>query len=170
MKKISFFLVPAILLIMFTNTAVAQAPIPVAPLVEKTTWTDKEVRELAEIYAKKWEIKQNDFLLVVWNESHFKAGAHNKTDSHKNSKGSHGPAQFASGTFRDNASEMFKKGLTTKLYTDMYNPEQAFDVMGYMIANKKGRAWTGYRTCVLHEVIIYKGKQIKCYPLPAVIK
>lgn len=72
-------------------------------------------------------------------ESGFNPGAYNGSDSHKTSVGSHGIAQYASGTIKHYGKEA---GLTNP---DPYNVRHSLFTMAYMFDIGEAKQWTCYR-------------------------
>lgn len=140
LKKI---LLGVVIFLLFTllakNTASYDSPHVLEPLPKEVILSELTMPQLVDYYADKHGVNKSTMNSVVKCESGYNPKAVNWSDSHKLSKGSHGIAQFSQQTFEQYAKAM------GETYTDPYNPEEALDVMGYMLANGQGRHWTCFR-------------------------
>lgn len=114
------------------------------PLPEAVILSEATMPELVDFYADKHGVDKTIMQKTIKCESNYNPKAVNWSDSHKLSKGSHGIAQFSQETFNAYAKKM------GETYTDPYNPREALDVMGYMIAHKQGGHWTCFRALQAH--------------------
>lgn len=130
---------PILLTLSLIVTQVSAKEIYIAPPSEEITTFGMTMPELVDFYAEKHGVDKVIMNRVVKCESSYNPNAVNMQDSHKLSQGSHGIAQFSRETFAQFAKEMGEE------YTDPYNPREALDVMGYALANGKGRHWTCFR-------------------------
>lgn len=123
------------------NIVSAEAPTNSEPytLPPKTEWSKQEVVNLVNENADKYNISKSMLNFVVNCESGYNYKAVNWSDSHALSQGSHGVAQFSRETFLGFSKTMGKD------YDDIYNPEQALDVMAWAISKGYGSHWTCYR-------------------------
>lgn len=144
----------SLILTIWNNTHNEKAPIiaPEEPKMARTEdFSDKRyIAQLVNEYADYYGVSRKTLHLVVANESMYnyklKAANDGRTGCH------------AYGLSQLNTCYM-GKGMSM---TDMTNPHFALDVMARKIAQGQGRNWTAYRVCIQGEIIIYKGKQIKC--------
>lgn len=133
-KLLVLLTIPLLLVTMFIGKVNAEAPEPEVPLIEKTSWTKEEVKQIAQFYEQKYNVR--NLVATVQCESQFKYNAVNMQDSHRLSKGSWGAAQFSKETFKHYAKEMGAD------YDDPMNPYQALDVMGYMFSKGQQSNWS----------------------------
>lgn len=139
-KLLVLLAIPLLLVTMFIGKVNAEAPVPEVPLIEKTSWSKEEVKQIAVFYEKKYNV--TNLVKTVQCESQFKFDAVNMQDSHRLSKGSWGTAQFSKETFKHYAEEMETD------YSDPMNPYQSLDVMGYMFSKGKQSHWSCYRKII----------------------
>lgn len=119
--------------------------------VIKEDFKDKEyIVTLVNTYADYYGVKREVMQAMVWNESYYVYDKHTQNDGGKN--------WSAYGL-----SQINMRFWGTKVTKEMaVNPHYALDFMARNIKQGNGKLWTTYRTCVQHEKIIYKGKQIRC--------
>ena len=143
-KLLSFVLIFPLLLVSFSFGKVsAEAPeqklqdIPV-----KVNYTREEVYELAILTAKEYGINIHNLLITIDQESNFE--------------------QYAKG---DNSASLGACQIhsSNKIPADKRNdPKFCLDWTAKQFISGKARLWTGYRLCVLGEVITYNGEILKC--------
>lgn len=112
----------------------------IKPFVKQGEYGLEAIKALIDYYADKHGVSRETMHKVVKCESSYNPNAVNWQDSHKLSQGSHGVAQFSKQTF-----EQYSKQMGKSHYDDPYNPEQALDVMGFMLSINQGKHWTCYR-------------------------
>lgn len=108
------------------------------------------IAQLVNEYADYYGVSRRAMQLIVANESGYVFDAHNPKDGQTGCQ--------AWGLVQFNTCHM-GKGM---IVSDMTNPHYALDVLARKIANGDGFLWTTYRTCINKEIVIYKGKQVKC--------
>jgi hypothetical protein len=141
MKKLILILAVIVLLltpVFLKSKASYESQHEPEPLPKEVTLSDLTMPQLVDYYAGKHGVNKATMNAVVKCESGYNPKAVNWSDSHKLSKGSHGIAQFSQQTFEQYAKAM------GETYTDPYNPNQALDVMGYMLSINQGKHWTCY--------------------------
>jgi len=126
----------------------AEAPQPIVEeaieTLHKSEYTKEDIINLISVYSEKYQVNEFTVKQVIWHESHydrFDVG----DDGH-----AFGLAQI---------NNIYHPNITKEQAQD---PNFAIDFMAKNIKNGKGSMWTGYRVCILNEVIIYRGKQIVC--------
>lgn len=109
----------------------AQAEEIVTPIVEEMT-----IPELIEHYSLKYNVDKEVISNVIKCESSFNPNAVNMADSHANSQGSWGIAQFSKETFAHFSKEA---GIENG---DPMNPQQAIETMAYMFSKGLAFHWS----------------------------
>lgn len=108
----------------------------------KVNYTREEVYELAILTAKEYGINIHNLLITIDQESNFEQYA----------KGDNGASLGACQIHSSN-----------KIPADKRNdPKFCLDWTAKQFISGKARLWTGYRLCVLGEVITYNGEILKC--------
>lgn len=143
-KYIALFLIfPLLSVSMFFGKVSAEAPeqklqdIPV-----KENYTREEVYKLAVLTAQEYGIKTHDLLITIDQESNFEQYAN----------GDNGSSLGACQIHKTNGISSDKR----------YDPVFCLDWTAKQFVAGKSRLWTGYRLCVLNEVIIHNGERLKC--------
>ena len=129
----------------------AEAPqLPVDEAIasmRKAEYTKEDIITLIGIYAEKYGVSEYEMKQTVFHESHY-----DRYDIGDDGN-SYGIAQIHLPSH---------KGITVEQAQD---PHFALDFMAKNFKAGHARMWTGYRLCINHETIIYRGKQLYCTPL-----
>lgn len=100
-----------------------------------------EIKNKIRKYANKHSVSYDEMDTVIKCESNYNVNAYNGKDSHADSVGSHGIAQFADSTIKGFGEQI---GIENP---DPYNIDDALDVMAYMfsLGEEGKRHWTCWR-------------------------
>lgn len=128
---------------MFIGKVNAEAPQPeLQDIPVKENYTRQEVYTLALLTAQKYGINQHNFLITIDQESNFEQYA----------KGDNGSSLGACQIHKTNGISSEKR----------YDPAFCLDWTAKQFVAGKSRLWTGYRLCVLNEIIYHEGKKLEC--------
>lgn len=105
---------------------------------------ERTIPQLIETYSIKYNVDKDVITNVLKCESSFNPNAVNMADSHAQSQGSWGIAQFSKETFKT-----FSKQANID-NGDPMNPDQAIETMAYMLSKDLGSHWTCYRKIYKH--------------------
>jgi len=94
------------------------------------------LEQMVDKYAEMYEVNASEMKAVIMCESSWNPDAVNWQDSHKESEGSHGIAQYSRQTIA------FYGGKIGMADADPYNPEEAIQVMAYMFSKNKETQWS----------------------------
>jgi len=143
-KYIALMLIfPLLSVSMFIGKVNAEAPqIEIQEIKVKDTYSREEVYQIASLTADKYGISRHDLLITIDQESDFMQYA----------KGDNGSSLGACQIHKTNGISSDKR----------YDPVFCLDWTAKQFVAGKSRLWTGYRLCVLNEVIIHNGKKLEC--------
>ena len=143
-KYIALLLIfPLLSVSMFTGKVNAEAPVIKAQEIQvKDNYTREEVYQIALLTADKYNINRHNFLVTIDQESNFVQYA----------KGDNGKSLGACQIHDSNGIPSSKR----------YDPVYCLDWTAKQFISGKSRLWTGYRLCVLDEVIVHNGKKLEC--------
>lgn len=94
------------------------------------------LEQVVDKYALQYQASSEQIKNTIACESGWNSQAVNWQDSHAQSQGSHGIAQFSRETIAHYGAEI---GMAN---ADPYNPEQAIEVMAYMFSQGESSHWT----------------------------
>ena len=128
-----------------------QTPSVTSQEARREDFSDKRyIASLVNEYADFYGVDRKTMHLIVANESEYIFDRHVQHDGGRNWN--------AWGLVQINM-----KFWGTKITPEQAkNPHFALDFLARKIKSGDGELWTTYRTCINKEVIIYKGKKIKC--------
>ena len=127
----------------FIGNVEAEAPQPeLQDIPVKENYTRQEVYTLALLTAEKYGINTHNFLITIDQESDFEQYA----------RGDNGASLGACQIHSSNNVPTTKRN----------DPKFCLDWTARQFISGKSRLWTGYRLCVLNEVIIHNGKKLEC--------
>lgn len=128
MKKISILLFAWLLFPQSTASHIEDLP----PLCNG----QECLEQMVDTYAKEYGVNASEMKAVIACESSWNPNAVNWQDSHKESQGSHGLAQYSKETI---AMYGEKIGMAD---ADPYDPEEAIEVMAFMFSINKESQWS----------------------------
>lgn len=142
------FLIPIFIclcVLLISPIHIAQSDIAI-----KTKYTKQEIQSLIVQYAEIHKVSAKTMNAIVATESGYNTNAIGVHDG-KTGCTARGLAQLNDCYMGKNIPASYAT-----------NPHYSLNLLGEKLAQGQGRQWTSYRTCILKETIVYKGKRLTC--------
>jgi len=143
-KYIALLLIfPLLSVSLFIGKVNAEAPVIKVQEIEiKDNYSREEIYQMVILTADKYNINRHNLLITIDQESDF--------------------VQYAQGDNKKSLGACQIHDSNGIPSSKRYDPVYCLDWTAKQFVAGKSRLWTGYRLCVLDEVIIHNGKKLEC--------